>query len=377
MSRYSRITGTGSYLPPRRLTNADLVAELATQGVESSDEWIVERTGIRARHFVDAGMSSSDLGVQAALQAMEAAGVKPEEIDLIIVATSTPDMVFPSTAALIQHKLGIAGCPVFDVQAVCTGFIYALTVAHALIQTGTANKALVIGAEVFSRILDFKDRTTCVLFGDGAGAVVLEASDVPGILATDIHADGKHAGILCVPGHVSGGSVLGDPVLKMDGQAVFKLAVGVLEETARASLAKANLTDADIDWLIPHQANIRIMQSTARKMKMSMDKVIVTVDQHGNTSAASIPLALDHAVRNGTIQKGQTLLLEGVGGGFTWGSVLLKLCSHQLTPQSFTFHEQHHDHIRICFSRARLSIGRHARCLGRSPRRPRNLEGGF
>ena len=325
MSRYSRITGTGSYLPPRRLTNADLVAELATQGVESSDEWIVERTGIRARHFVDAGMSSSDLGVQAALQAMEAAGVKPEEIDLIIVATSTPDMVFPSTAALIQHKLGIAGCPVFDVQAVCTGFIYALTVAHALIQTGTANKALVIGAEVFSRILDFKDRTTCVLFGDGAGAVVLEASDVPGILATDIHADGKHAGILCVPGHVSGGSVLGDPVLKMDGQAVFKLAVGVLEETARASLAKANLTDADIDWLIPHQANIRIMQSTARKMKMSMDKVIVTVDQHGNTSAASIPLALDHAVRNGTIQTGQTLLLEGVGGGFTWGSVLLKL----------------------------------------------------
>ncbi len=325
MSRYSRITGTGSYLPPRRLTNADLVAELAIQGVESSDDWIVERTGIRARHFVDAGMSSSDLGVQAALQAMAAAGVKPEEIDLIIVATSTPDMVFPSTAALIQHKLGIAGCPVFDVQAVCTGFIYALTVAHALIQTGTANKALVIGAEVFSRILDFKDRTTCVLFGDGAGAVVLEASDVPGILATDIHADGKHAGLLCVPGHVSGGSVLGDPVLKMDGQAVFKLAVGVLEETARASLAKANLTDADIDWLIPHQANIRIMQSTARKLKMSMDKVIVTVDQHGNTSAASIPLALDHAVRNGTIQKGQTLLLEGVGGGFTWGSVLLKL----------------------------------------------------
>jgi 3-oxoacyl-[acyl-carrier-protein] synthase-3 len=325
MSHFSRITGTGSYLPPRRLTNADLVAELAAQGVESSDEWIVERTGIRARHFVDAGMSSSDMGVQAALKAMEAAGVKPEEIDLIIVATSTPDMVFPSTAALIQHKLGIAGCPVFDVQAVCTGFIYALTVAHALIQTGTASKALVIGAEVFSRILDFKDRTTCVLFGDGAGAVVLEASEVPGILATDIHADGKHAGILCVPGHVSGGSVLGDPVLKMDGQAVFKLAVGVLEETARASLGKANLTDADIDWLIPHQANIRIMQSTARKLKMSMDKVIVTVDQHGNTSAASIPLALDHAVRNGTIQKGQTLLLEGVGGGFTWGSVLLKL----------------------------------------------------
>lgn len=325
MSRFSRITGTGSYLPPRRLTNADLVAELASQGVESSDEWIVERTGIRARHFVGADMASSDLGVQAAKKAMEAAGVQPEEIDLIIVATSTPDMVFPSTAALIQHKLGIAGCPVFDVQAVCTGFIYALTVAHSLIQNGTASKALVIGAEVFSRILDFKDRTTCVLFGDGAGAVVLEASDEPGILATDIHADGKHSGILCVPGHVSGGAVLGDPVLKMDGQAVFKLAVGVLEDTARASLAKAHLTDADIDWLIPHQANIRIMQSTARKLKMSMDKVIVTVDQHGNTSAASIPLALDHAVRNGTIQKGQTLMLEGVGGGFTWGSVLLKL----------------------------------------------------
>ncbi len=325
MSRYSRITGTGSYLPPRRLTNADLVAELATQGVESSDDWIVERTGIRARHFVDAGMFSSDLGVQAAQQALQAAGVKPEEIDLIIVATSTPDMVFPSTAALIQHKLGMAGCPVFDVQAVCTGFIYALTVAHSLIQNGTANKALVIGAEVFSRILDFKDRTTCVLFGDGAGAVVLEASDTPGILATDIHADGKHSGILCVPGHVSGGAILGDPVLKMDGQAVFKLAVGVLEETARASLAKAQLNEADIDWLIPHQANIRIMQSTARKLKMPMDKVIVTVDQHGNTSAASIPLALDHAVRSGKIQKGQTLMLEGVGGGFTWGSVLLKL----------------------------------------------------
>jgi 3-oxoacyl-[acyl-carrier-protein] synthase-3 len=263
--------------------------------------------------------------MQAAVKAIEAAGLKPEDIDLIIVATSTPDMVFPSTATLLQHKLGIAGCPAFDVQAVCSGFIYALTVADALIQSGSASKALVIGAEVFSRILDFKDRTTCVLFGDGAGAVVLEASDVPGILATDIHADGKHSAILCVPGHVSGGSVLGDPVLKMDGQAVFKLAVGVLEETARASLAKAQLTEADIDWLIPHQANIRIMQSTARKLKMSMDKVIVTVDQHGNTSAASIPLALDHAVRNGTIQKGQTLLLEGVGGGFTWGSVLLKL----------------------------------------------------
>ena len=324
MTIYSRITGTGSYLPPRRLSNADLVAELAVQGIESSDEWIVERTGIRARHFVDAGVGSSDLGAEAARRAIEAAGCQPADIDLIIVATSTPDMVFPSTAALLQHKLGIVGCPVFDVQAVCSGFIYAMTVADAMIKTGTAKRALVIGAEVFSRILDFKDRTTCVLFGDGAGAVVLEASETPGILATDIHADGKYSEILCVPGHVSGGAILGDPVLKMDGQAVFKLAVGVLEETARASLTKAGLNDTDIDWLIPHQANIRIMQSTARKLKMPMEKVIVTVDQHGNTSAASIPLALDHGVRSGQITKGQTLMLEGVGGGFTWGSVLLK-----------------------------------------------------
>jgi 3-oxoacyl-[acyl-carrier-protein] synthase-3 len=324
MTIYSRISGTGSFLPPRRLTNADLVAELAAQGVESSDDWIVERTGIRARHFVDPGVGSSDLGLHAAQRAIQAAGCQPSDIDLIIVATSTPDMVFPSTAALLQSKLGIVGCPVFDVQAVCSGFIYAMTVADAMIKTGTAKRALVIGAEVFSRILDFKDRTTCVLFGDGAGAVVLEASSTPGILATDIHADGKYSELLCVPGHVSGGAILGDPVLKMDGQAVFKLAVGVLEETALASLSKAGLRATDIDWLVPHQANIRIMQSTARKLKMPMEKVIVTVDQHGNTSAASIPLALDHGVRSGQITKGQTLMLEGVGGGFTWGSVLLK-----------------------------------------------------
>jgi 3-oxoacyl-[acyl-carrier-protein] synthase-3 len=324
MTIYSRIAGTGSFLPPRKLTNADLVAELSAQGIESSDDWIVERTGIRARHFADAGVGSSDLGVEAAQRAIQAAGCQPTDIDLIIVATSTPDMVFPSTATLLQSKLGIVGCPAFDVQAVCSGFIYALTVADAMIKTGTAKRALVIGAEVFSRILDFKDRTTCVLFGDGAGAVVLEASSTPGILATDIHADGKYSELLCVPGHVSGGAILGDPVLKMDGQAVFKLAVGVLEETALASLSKAGLNATDIDWLIPHQANIRIMQSTARKLKMSMEKVIVTVDQHGNTSAASIPLALDHGVRSGLITKGQTLMLEGVGGGFTWGSVLLK-----------------------------------------------------
>ena len=284
---------------------------------------IVERTGIHARHFVADGVFASDLGAEAARQAMQAAGVLPADIDLIIVATSTPDMVFPSTAAIVQHKLGIAGCPVFDVQAVCSGFVYALTVADAMIRTGSANKALVIGAEVFSRLLDFNDRTTCVLFGDGAGAVVLEASDTPGILATDLHADGKHVGILCVPGHVSGGAVLGDPLLKMDGQAVFKLAVGVLEDAARAVLTKAGKQESDVDWLIPHQANIRIMQSTARKLKLPMEKVVVTVNEHGNTSAASIPLALDHAVRAGQVKKGDTLLLEGVGGGFTWGAVLL------------------------------------------------------
>ena len=323
MSCFSRITGTGSYLPPRRLTNADLAAELAVKGVETSDEWIVERTGIRARHFVEPGVCVSDLALQACLRALEAAGRDASEIDLIIVATSTPDMVFPSAACILQSKLGNVGAAAFDVQAVCSGFIYALTLADSLIKTGTASKALVIGAEVFSRILDFSDRTTCVLFGDGAGAVVLEASDVPGILATDIHADGKHAGILCVPGHVSGGQVSGSPMLTMDGQAVFKLAVGVLEDTARAVLAKAGKTQDDIDWLVPHQANIRIMQNTAKKLKLSPEKMIVTVDQHGNTSAASIPLALDVAVRSGKVQLGDTLLLEGVGGGFTWGAVLL------------------------------------------------------
>jgi 3-oxoacyl-[acyl-carrier-protein] synthase-3 len=324
MSIYSRILGTGSYLPPKRLSNADLAADLAQKGVETSDEWIVERTGICARHFAAPEVACSDLAVEAARRAIEAAGIGADDLDLIIVATSTPDMVFPSTATMVQHKLGTAGCPAFDVQAVCSGFIYALTVADSMIRAGSAQKALVIGSEVFSRILDFKDRTTCVLFGDGAGAVVIGASDEPGILATDIHADGKHRDILCVPGHVSGGNVLGDPVLKMDGQAVFKLAVGVLEETARASLAKAGLQDSDIDWLIPHQANIRIMQSTAKKLKMPAEKVVVTVDQHGNTSAASIPLALDAAVRDGRIQRGQHLMLEGVGGGFTWGSVLVK-----------------------------------------------------
>ena len=326
MTIYSRISGTGSYLPPRRLTNADLVAELATQGIESSDDWIVERTGIKARHFADPGATCSDLAVEAAKQALNAAGIEPHDIDLIVVATSTPDMVFPSTAAIVQNKLGISnGCPAFDVQAVCSGFVYAVTVADALIKAGTAKRALVIGSEIFSRILDFKDRTTCVLFGDGAGAIVLEASDQPGVLASDLHADGRHAGILCVPGTVSGGAVTGDPTLKMDGPAVFKLAVNVLESAARNVLNKAGKRDTDIDWLIPHQANIRIMQGTAKKLKVPIEKLIVTVDQHGNTSAASIPLALDVAVRSGKIKKGDTLMLEGVGGGFTWGAVLLNL----------------------------------------------------
>ena len=324
MSIYSRITGTGSYLPPERVTNADLATRLASNGIETSDEWIVERTGIHVRHFAAADVLCSDLALAAAKNALQAAHLQASEIDLIIVATSTPDMVFPSSACILQNKLGIAGCPAFDIQAVCSGFVYALTVADAMIKTGTASKALVVGAEVFSRILDFSDRTTCVLFGDGAGAVVLEASDTPGILASDLHADGKHVNILCVPGHVSGGKVIGEALLKMDGQAVFKLAVGVLESAARAALGKANKLETDIDWLIPHQANIRIMQSTAKKLKLPLEKLIVTVDQHGNTSAASIPLALDVSVRSGKIKKGDTLMLEGVGGGFTWGAVLLE-----------------------------------------------------
>jgi 3-oxoacyl-[acyl-carrier-protein] synthase III len=344
--QYSRITGTGSYLPPHKLTNADLAARLAKDGIETSSEWIVERTGIHARHFAAPDVAASDLALPACVAALEAAGKSASDVDLVIVATSTPDMVFPSTAAILQHKLGqfweqkwpaagtesaqgatksIAGCPAFDVQAVCSGFVYALTVADSMIKTGASKCALVVGSEVFSRILDFKDRTTCVLFGDGAGAVVLEASNEPGILATELHADGKHVGVLCVPGNVSGGQILGDPTLKMDGQAVFKLAVGVLADVARSVLAKAGKTEADIDWLIPHQANIRIMLGTAKKLKMSEDKVIVTVDQHGNTSAASIPLAMDDAVRSGKIKKGDTVMLEGVGGGFTWGAVLLNL----------------------------------------------------
>jgi 3-oxoacyl-[acyl-carrier-protein] synthase-3 len=320
---YSRITGTGSYLPPNRVSNADLAVQLAGNGVETSDDWIVARTGIRARHFAAADVPCSDLAVEASREALASAGVDASQIDLIILATSTPDMVFPSTACIVQRKLGIQGCAAFDVQAVCSGFVYALTIADSMIRTGAASKALVIGSEVFSRILDFSDRTTCVLFGDGAGAVVLEASDTPGILATELHADGRHVDILCTPGAMAGGEVLGLPFLKMDGQAVFKLAVGVLEDVARSVLEKANREASDIDWLIPHQANIRIMHGTAKKLKLPLEKVVVTVDEHGNTSAASIPLALDVAVRANSIQRGDTVMLEGVGGGFTWGAVLL------------------------------------------------------
>ncbi|MEO8279101.1 MAG: beta-ketoacyl-ACP synthase III [Ideonella sp.] len=320
---FSRITGTGSVLPGERLSNQQLVDRLALRGVETSDEWIVERTGIRARHFASPDEQASDLACTAARHALEAAGRQPADIDLIIVATSTPDMVFPSTACIVQRKLGIQGCPAFDVQAVCSGFVYALSVADSLIRTGGARRALVIGTEIFSRILDFDDRTTCVLFGDGAGCVVLEASDVPGILASELHADGRHADILCTPGTVSGGQVVGHPLLKMDGPAVFRLAVGVLESVARSVLEKAGKSADDIDWLIPHQANIRIMHSTARKLRMPLDKLVVTLAEHGNTSAASIPLALDAAVRTGQVKPGDTVMLEGVGGGFTWGAVLL------------------------------------------------------
>ncbi|MBU0751042.1 MAG: ketoacyl-ACP synthase III [Gammaproteobacteria bacterium] len=320
---HSRITGTGSYLPGKPVTNPELIA---AHNLESSDEWIVERTGIRARHLAPTGVAASDLAFEACKRALEAAGRPAGDVDLIIVATSTPDYVFPSTAALLQAKLGIGnGGVAFDLQAVCSGFVYALAVADKFIRSGSHKCALVIGAEVFSRILDWKDRGTCVLFGDGAGAVVLEASKTPGILATALHADGSHHGILSVPGQVCGGKVIGDPFLRMDGQAVFKFAVKVLADVAREVLDAANMTADQLDWLIPHQANVRILQSTAKKLHVPAEKCVVTVDHHGNTSAASIPLALDEVVRSGKVGAGDTVLLEGVGGGFTWGAALLKL----------------------------------------------------
>ena len=315
----SRITGTGSYLPEKLVTNRDLEAL-----VETSDDWIVARTGIRERHIAAEGEFASDLALHACRDALAAAGRTAADVDLIIVATSTPDMVFPSSACLLQAKLGVKRGAAFDLQAVCSGFVYALATADLFVRSGEHRCALVIGAEVFSRILDWKDRGTCVLFGDGAGAVVLEAADEPGILSSHLHADGSYASILSTPGHVCGGAVQGDPTLKMDGGAVFKLAVRVLEESAREALAANNLEVADLDIYIPHQANIRIISHVAKKLGLPESKCIVTVDRHANTSAASIPLALDVAVRDGRVHRGHLVLLQGVGGGFTWGSVLLK-----------------------------------------------------
>jgi 3-oxoacyl-[acyl-carrier-protein] synthase-3 len=302
------------------MTNAEFAARLDT-----SDAWIRERTGIVQRHIADKAQASSDLALEASKRALEAAGLSSSEVDLIIVATSTPDYVFPSTACLLQAKLGIKGCAAFDVQAVCSGFVYGLATADTFIKSGQYKNALVVGAEVFSRILDWNDRGTCVLFGDGAGAVVLVSSDKPGIHASVLRADGSQAGMLSVPGNVCGGAVVGSPFLQMNGQAVFKFAVKVLEESARETVAAAGMKLSDIDWLIPHQANVRILDATARKLGLPHDKLVVTVDHHGNTSAASVPLALDEFVRAGKIRSGHRVLLQGVGGGFTWGSSVVTL----------------------------------------------------
>ena len=315
---YSRIIGTGSYLPEKVVTNDDLA-----RMIDTSDDWIRTRTGIQSRHVAADGQLASDLALPAAQRALQSARVDAADIDLIIVATTTPDIIFPSTACILQSKLGVAGCPAFDVQAVCSGFVYALTIADLFIRAGQARTVLVVGTEVYSRILDWSDRGTCVLFGDGAGAVIVAASENPGILAAKLHADGSHKSMLCVPGSVNGGKVSGSPFVHMDGAAVFKFAVRVFEDGANEVLQTAGLTVSDLDWFIPHQANIRIMEATARKLGLPMEKVIATVHHHGNTSAASIPLALDEAVADGRIHAGQTLLLEAVGGGFTWGAVLL------------------------------------------------------
>ena len=315
----SRVTGTGGCLPEKVLANRELESM-----VQTTDEWIVARTGIRERRIAAQGETTSGLALVASRGALAAAGLRPGDIDLIVLATSTPDMVFPSSACLLQKKLGIRHGAAFDVQAVCSGFVYALATADQFIRSGMHRRALVVGSEIFSRILDWSDRSTCVLFGDGAGAVVLEASPEPGILSSHLHADGAYADILTTPGHVSGGKVLGDPTLKMDGGAVFKLAVRVLEESAREALAANGLEIADVDWFVAHQANVRIISSTARKLGIPAEKCVVTVDTHANTSAASIPLALDVAARDGRIKRGDLVLLAGVGGGFTWGSVLIR-----------------------------------------------------
>jgi 3-oxoacyl-[acyl-carrier-protein] synthase-3 len=316
---FARISGTGSYLPQRVVHNRELEAT-----VDTSDEWIVSRTGIRSRHIAGEGESASDLALHAARRALDAAGLVPADIGLIVVATTTPDMMFPSTACILQRKLGANGCAAFDVQAVCSGFVYALATAELYVRAGKCRHALVVGTEVFSRLLDWADRGTCVLFGDGAGAVVLSASETPGILASRLQADGDQVDSLCVPAHVSGGKVLGHPFVQMDGGAVFKFAVRALGEAGEAVLQEAGLSPGDVDWLIPHQANVRIIEAAARRLGLPIERVIVTVDHHGNTSAASVPLALDEAVRDGRVRPGQHVLLEGVGGGFTWGAVLLR-----------------------------------------------------
>jgi len=319
MSHYSRIIGTGGYLPAKVLVNRDL-----ERTVNTTDEWIYTRTGIRQRHVAADDEKTSDLALQASRRALTAAGVAPADLDLIIVATTTPDMVFPSTACILQSKLGVRNCPAFDVQAVCSGFIYGITTADQFMRSGGYRNILVVGAEIYSRILDWNDRGTCVLFGDGAGAVVLRRDNAPGILSSHLHADGSYANMLSVPGTVCGGKVNGRPLLQMDGGGVFKFAVKVLDEIVEECLAANGMQKADIDWLVPHQANIRIIQATAKKLGMSMEKVVVTVDRHANTSAASIPLALDEAVRDKRIRTGQRVLMEAVGGGFAWGAVLVK-----------------------------------------------------
>lgn len=319
---YSRIVGTGSYLPEKVLTNHDL-----EKMVDTSDEWIRERTGIVKRHIAAPDETTCDLAEHAARRAMEAAGVGPDDIDLIVVATTTADQIFPSTACLLQQRLDIHGCAAFDVQAVCTGFVYAMGVADNFIRAGSTKRALVVGAETLSRIIDWTDRTTCVLFGDGAGAVVLEASDQPGVISSHLHADGAYESLLRVPAGISKGYELvqeGGAYMEMRGGEVFKMAVTTLGRIVDETLATNQLKKSDVDWLIPHQANIRIIKATAKKLRMSMDRVVVTVDEHGNTSAASVPMALDVAVRDGRISRGETLLMEAFGGGFTWGSVLLK-----------------------------------------------------
>ncbi|MFA7678665.1 MAG: beta-ketoacyl-ACP synthase III [Pigmentiphaga sp.] len=322
---WSRVVGSGSVLPERVVTNDALAQELASRGVETSDEWIVERTGIRERHLAEKDTKTSDLGVLAAQRALADAGLDPMDLDMIIVATSTPDFVFPSTACLVQAKIGAKRAAAFDVQAVCSGFVYAMATADTFIRAGNAKHVLVIGAEVFSRILDWNDRSTCVLFGDGAGALVMSASNEPGVLASSLHADGTQMSILCAAGHISYGEVTGDPFLRMEGQAVYKQAVTVLDSVAREVCEKAGVALNDVDWLVPHQANVRIINSTAKRLGIDIEKVIITVDTHANTSAASVPLALDKARRDGRIKAGDLVMMQGVGGGFTWGAVLAKM----------------------------------------------------